>query len=358
LLHTLEVQFHITGKALSAISSYLSDRTFQVNVGHSSSSVYSLPYGVPQGSILGPLLFTVYTASLSSVLSSFGLSFHFYADDTQLWIEVDIDDPVDISSKTEILEKAFLLITDWMSQHKLQLNAQKTEFILISPISRRKSVPTLILNLNGSFISPSNHVRNLGFIFDKHLTFDQQISSVIKSCYFYLRNIASVKKYLPPASLETLVHAFISSRLDFCNILYSSLSAKSIYRLQKIQNSAAKLINNAKKSDHVTPLLKSLHWLPINSRIQYKVALTIHDCIHARSPTYLQQLIHNNQTDRTTRQSNTLRLMQPRTHTIRLGERALSYFGPALWNTLPITLRTTTNRNHFRTSLKTYLFNL
>ncbi len=226
LTQILEHKFSICGKALSVIKSYLEHRTFQVKVNNNLSSTHSLPHGVPQGSILGPLLFTLYTSSLTSLLSELGLSFHLYADDTQLWTSVNIDDPLDIANKLSLIEHAMTHIENWMHTHRLKLNTDKTDFMLIYPNTRRKAIPNISLNLNGTILHPHDKVRNLGFIFDKNLSCEVHLSNVIKSCYYHLRNIAAIKKYLTKSHIEILVHSFITSKLDFCNSLFSAFPLK------------------------------------------------------------------------------------------------------------------------------------
>lgn len=116
-------------------------------------------------------------------------------------------------------------------------------------------------------------MKSLGFIFDSEIKFDFQINAVVKNSFFYLRYIAKLKSILSFRDLEKVVHAFVSSRLDYCNALYLCVSQASLSRLQLVQTSAARLLTGTKKRDHITPVLISLHWLPIRYRIQYKLLL-------------------------------------------------------------------------------------
>ena len=118
-----------------------------------------------------------------------------------------------------------------------------------------------------------SHVTNLGVTFDNSFKFNKQISSVIKSSFFQLRLIAKVKVHLPTKQLEMLIHAFISSRLDYCNALYSGIDQSLIRRLQLVQNAAARLLTGTKKREHISPVLASLHWLPVKFRIDFKILL-------------------------------------------------------------------------------------
>ncbi len=120
-----------------------------------------------------------------------------------------------------------------------------------------------------------SQIRNLGVIFDSALMFDHQIKCVVKSCFFQLRTIAKMKSFLSVADLEIVIHAFISSRLDYCNALYLGVSQSLISKLQLVQNAAARLLTSTKKREHITPVLEKLHWLPVKYRIQYKVLLYV-----------------------------------------------------------------------------------
>ncbi len=185
-----------------------------------------------------------------------------------------------------------------------------------------------------------------------------QISAVVKSCYFYLRKISSIRQYLTQSATETLIHAFISSRLDQCNSLYAHLPKYAINRLQKIQNAASRITLRKSRRTHTSPLLRELHWLPVHSRINFKILLLTHKCIHQTAPLYLQQLITVKTFTRCTRQSHAITLTQPKPRTATYGQRPFSFLAPNLWNTLPANIRNTPQPNTFKSLLKTHLFNV
>ena len=144
----------------------------------------------------------------------------------------------------------------------------------------------------------------------------RQIVTVVKAAFFQLRLLATVKPYLPPNDLEKVVHAFITFKLDYCNSLYVGLDQSSIRRLQIVQNAAARLLTGKRKFDHVTPVLASLHWLPVRYRIDFKILLLIFKALNGLSPLYLAELLHSHTPVRALRPANQLLLDVPKTRPI------------------------------------------
>ncbi len=214
----------------------------------SSSSVY-LPYGVPQGSILGLLLFNLYMLPLGNIIRKYKISFHFYADDSQLYVP--------LKSRHSLQPLIRTLKSGWRIISKV---------IIFGPSKIRNSI---VSNLDSLTPYVTSHARNLGVIFYSELCLEKQISSVVKNSYYQLRIISRLKSTLSFQDLEKVIHAFITSRLDYCNSLYLGLPKSLLARLQMVQNAAARLLTGAKKHDHITPILASLHWLPVSFRIQF-----------------------------------------------------------------------------------------
>ena len=155
---------------------------------------------------------------------------------------------------------------------------------------------------------------------------------------------------------EMAIHAFISSRLDYCNALFSCLNKTSINRLQQVQNAAARLLTRSKKTCHITPILSALHWLPVHLRTQFKVLVFTYRAVHGQAPAYINDLILPHATTRALRSSEQGLLRVPRTRLKTKGDRAFEVVAPTLWNKLPQTLRASASVEIFRGQLKTHLF--
>ena len=211
---------------------------------------------------------------------------------------------------------------------------------------------------NGLDISPITEVRNLGVLFDQNLSFKQQINSSCKSSYFALSNINKIRKYLDYSTTEKLMHAFVISRLDQSNSLLYGLPRNELQKLQRVQNTAARVVAKPKKDEHITETLKKLHWLPVEARIRYKILLLVYKALNGLAPSYIQDLLQKYTTSRCLRSTGKQQLAIPRSSTKSYGDRAFSIAGPNLWNNLPLELRCAESVNIFKSKLKTYLFTL
>ena len=333
---------------------YLEDRYQSVIINGVKSDVSKLEYGVPQGSVLGPILFTVYVLPLGDILRKHNMQFHFYADDTQLYLSFEPVSDLSASETIHAIEACASDIRIFMAANKLKLNDEKTEFLVISKQKLNINMPDL--HVGDATVVPTDSTRNLGSIWDSRMRMTDHVTSVCKSSYLTLHHISCIKKYLNKDTLETIVHAFVTARMDYGNALLYGIPDYQIQKLQLIQNYAARIVVGLRKYDHITETLIDLHWLPVKHRILYKVLLTVHKCLARKAPAYLQELLVVKDTGRVLRSSETNVLVRPKTITKTWGDRAFSHCGPTEWNRLPACLRTEDNTNNFKKSLKTHLF--
>jgi hypothetical protein len=350
----LERVFGIQGQVSDWFKSYLSNRSQTVSVcGHLSVSA-PLCFGVPQGSVLGPVLFIMYMQPLSGVIAAHPISHHAYSDDTQLYKSGRVEQ---VDAIIQCVQQSVSDVRTWMIANKLKLNEDKTEAMLVSSTRISSSLPQSITILDTE-VSFTAQVRNLGVTIDCGLSLKQHVLNTCRSAFIELRRISSIRHLLTPEATKTLVCSFVLCRLDYGNALLCGCPLYLLDRLQRVQNSAARLVVKAKKSDHITPILRSLHWLPVTSRVQYKVLSICHTCLSSSTgPVYLSELLHLYTPSRQLRSSADTKLLRiPTVRTKSFGERSFSYQGPFLWNKLPQFLRYFESANSFRQSLKTHLF--
>ena len=362
LLSKLRAKYGFSGDILNWFKSYLSDRSFTVTINKSRSRKCYLRIGVPQGSILGPILFILYTKELNLIAESHGFSIHLYADDTQLYIEFNplYQDMSLIETKiVECLEE----IKHWMTSNNLKLNPDKTEALVAQTRNNLStwSVDSLQLSTSGETIEPSTVVKSLGVLFDEYLTFEGHVNSVIQCCNIHLRNLRVIGSKLNFDLKKQLIHCLIFSKLDYCNGLLYGLPECTIKKLQKVQNSCVRFLfgrRTFRNWESVTPLLKKAHFLPIRQRIDYKIALTVFKCINNIAPGYITKCIKvKNQPLHTLRTDKDYFLLTvPPVSNFKRTERSFSFCGPSVWNCLPYELRTLTDVKVFKNRLKTHLF--
>ena len=358
LLRRLQTSFGIDRLPLDWIRSFLTDRTQAVAFRGATSSHTPLRYGVPQGSVLGPLLFLLYTADVGAVAQRHGVSVHSYADDTQLYASCPA---ADASTSAARLLRCIDDIDRWMSSNRLKLNADKTQFIWLGSPQQLAKVGSIRLTVGGVDVAPLDSVRDLGVTLDSQLTMKQHVDIVTRSCFYHLRQLRSVRSSLTFDAVRTVVQAFIISRVDYCNAVLYGVAAHIIRRLQAVLHAAARLITGVRRCDHITPTLRdTLHWLPVTQRIEYKIALMAFDCVRGTGPAYFADTCRPVSTiigRSNLRSADRGDLVAPRTMGKRYGPRSFRSSAPTVWNHLPAYLHSSDlNRGQFTRGLKTCLF--
>ena len=242
-----------------------------------------------------------------------------------------------------------------MAKNYLKLNDDKTEFIIIGSRNNLSKVITENIKIGNHTISLAESVKNLGAHFDSEMSMEMHIMKTAKSAWFHLNSIGKIRKYLTQEQTKTVIHSFVTSKLDQNNSLLYGVPKVLTDKLQSIQNASAKLIVGAKKFDHVTQIKKDLHWLPVQQRIKYKILLLTYKALNNQGPGYIKDMLTLYEPSRTLRSSTAMQLVEQRTKS-RFGDRAFCNSAPRLWNSLPLTLRCSDTINSFKTGLKTYLF--
>ena len=354
LLERYEKYFGIEGSALNWMASYLKNRKQSVEVGTSRSRSMILKNGFPQGSILGGPKFNMHTAPISEITRHHVVRDKSYADDTNLYVAFKINDHNDFNSAVEKLENCLSDIQYWMLQNRLKVNCDKTEVVIFIPSKKASFLPlqNLQFNIAGDIIKPQTQIKCLGVTLDSAMKMTPHINKVVSSAWLQIRRISKIRSQISNKVAQTLVNALVTSKFDYCNSLLSKLPANATSKLQRAQNAAAKLITKSKKFEHVTPLLKELHWLPIKYRSFFKVLLFTYKAIKNESADYINELIECKWQLRNAR----VLLRTIDNAKSRFGDRSFLYCAPSLWNSLPSRVTETTSLVTFKKELKTFYF--
>ena len=348
----------VSDTPLAWFLSYLSSRHQSVLVNSVLSEPLAVKCGVPQGSTLGPILFLIYMQPLGKIIQKYDIQYHMYADDTQMYSSFPPE------CRTEVVNRMELCIDEvqsWLAYNKLCFNASKTEVLYTAPA--RSVVPVLQqLRVGNTSTTPSTEVRNIGVTLDPSLSMEKHISNTCKVVRYHLHNIRKVRQFLNADATSKLVHALVTSRLDYCNGVLYGLPWKSLRKLQLQLNVAARLIALTPKREHITPTLHRLHWLPIHLRINFKILLFVYKSLHGSSPHYISNLITLRsaactRTLRSTTSSSTI-LDSPVGRLKTCGDRSFYVAAPKLWNQLPKAVRESPSLAVFKSRLKSYLFSL
>ena len=243
-----------------------------------------------------------------------------------------------------------------MSNNFLKLNDDKTELIFLGTAKNLSTLQSNKVQVGNSTIQSAQSVRNIGAIFDQNMKMDVQVTSTCKAAWYRLHQIGTIRQYLSLEDTKSIIHAYVTSKLDYNNSLLAGCPDNLVSRLQRVQNAAAKLICRARKYDHVTNLLKDLHWLPVSHRIIFKILTLTYKALNNEGPSYLSDLLVYQQSQRTLRSSCSKLLHVPKSRLKTYGDRAFRYVAPTLWNTLPLSLRESSSTVTFKKNLKTHLF--
>ena len=277
------ISLGVTGNALNWFKSYLHCRCHRIKIGDCLSSKANLKFGVPRGSNLGPLIFTLYTTPLSSIFFEHTIPHHLYADDSQLYVSFASGDS---AAALNGLQSCLASVQSWMSTNKLKLNPDKTEFLLIgNERQRSKYLSMFSIELLGVKTNPAKSARNLGVIFDKNFTFHSHISAVCSS-FYHMRDLWRIRRHLDLDSAKLLATALMASRLDYCNSLLYGTADIDLTRLQHVQNQLARLVTKSPPLTRSITLLCSLHWLPVRLGILFKINLFTYKTLREKQPVY------------------------------------------------------------------------
>lgn len=349
----MESSFGIKGAALNWMEAYLTGRTQKVVIQEAQSEESTLDFGVPQGSVLGPKKFCNYTKPIGKIIQKHRLQYHIYADDTQIYTVSDMNS---INENVARIESCIRDVRRWMQTNKLKLNDSKTEVIIFGTKQKLQQLQDIRIQIGDEAIRPSKTVKNLGVHMDQELKMDSHVNSICKTANFHIHNIRRIRKFLTKDATKSLTNALVTSRLDYGNALLYGTTANLRKKMQKVQNSSARLITYTPRREHMTPVLRSLHWLPINKRLQYKILLCTYNSFQGTAPQYISDILPRYHPVRGLRSQAQRRLTPASTRTSAYGKR-FEAAAPTLWNQLPTNIKELSTIPSFKKALKTFLFN-
>ena len=238
-----------------------------------------------------------------------------------------------INTKHQI-EDCLLEISHWMNKNKLKLNQDKTELLLIH--SKFRKEPTFApLNCGTEIITPSKSAKNIVVTFDSNISLSTHIGLICKPAFFHLRNIARIQKYLFFKTTATLIHAFITSKVDYRNSILYGLPNCELRRLQRVLNAAARLLTGTRNYDHLGTVLVNLHWLLIGKRVMFKVILLTFKALLDAAPNYIMNSLQVCKPSTNLRSSNPSLLTSRSNQLKTYGYCSFTLTVPRLWNVLP-----------------------
>ena len=279
-----------------------------------------------------------------------------YADDTGLYTSCT---PTKKESRHEMIQRVHRCIKavrKFLLDNKSKVNDDKTVLMLIGTPYWLSYLDFDSIQVGEATIKAVDSTINLGIKFDKEMDFEDHIKSVCRKGYFHIKNLFYLGRFLDESHRNTVAHCFVTSLLDYGNSLFMGLPNKLIKKLQMLQNAAVRTVVKKRKFDHISEdRVKKLHWLPVEARIKFKIALLTWKCLNQGQPEYLKDLL----TARTnTRQIYHNTLYVPLTKRATWGDRAFQKAAPELWNSLPDAVRNQENIESFKKRLKTHFLAL
>ncbi|CAB4017860.1 Hypothetical predicted protein [Paramuricea clavata] len=288
-----------------------------------------ITHGVPQGAILSPLLFCIYTNDLLTVTQSCDLNS--FVDDSKISLSFSVKEVSDAKHK---LETDLRLVAEWCCKNSLLINPEKTKFLLVGTRQLLNSLSDdMSLNFLNKTIVPVTSISDLGIILDRNLTYNEHITQLSSECMAKLCQINRVKHCFDQKTLIYIICAVVMGKLYYCSTVWSNTSSLNIKKLQAVQNFACRILGNGKKIDHITPILKDIGWLPVKEHLLFKDLVMIYKCINSLTPTYLCDLFLKRKelNNRATRNNEALHIPLFSTTT---GQRSFRYRAVGLWNSL------------------------
>ncbi len=355
LLERLRCSFGFTSSVFDWFHSFLTKRKRFFHFRDTSSSVSAVLSGVPQGSVLGPILFVLYTSDIINLVQGFHLSAHVFADDIQVYGSCPCDEASDLSLR---MSSCLSALHAWLKSNKLHLNAQKSKVIWIGTKQRLANIRQPSLQIGDLTIQPVPSLQCLGFMIDSTLSFSNHVSRTLSACFGTLRQLRSIRRSITRSLAVYLVTSLVFPRLDYCLSCLSGLSDSLCARLQSVIHASARFVDNLPLSAHISPSLERLQWPTVKSRMDLRLVAHVFKCLQGNAPTYLCELLHpvSSISGRSRLRSARKKVLAvPKFRLKTTAKKSFSACAPRLWNTLPSSVSSLSSLKAFKVVAKDFL---
>ena len=346
----------LSSNVLSFLESYLSSRSQQVMLNQympTVSSTREVKRGVPQGSVLGPLLFSIYVNDLPSVCHNCRV--YMYADDTQLVKDFVIGRAE--SAKCEMASD-LLRLTAWADAHGLQLNPAKSSLVVVGSPALRQQLSSFVISWGSASLSMQPTVKILGVTFDSSWCFEQYVAVLCRSAFARLRFLYPSRRILSTHIKLSLCQSLVISLLDYADVVYGPcLTTRLSAIVQRIQNSCLRYSYNIRKFDHISPLFLRSGWLKVRQRWILHLCCIVHKVLHSETPIYLNELLCSNSSMHSVHAPSTRRgadLSVPAHRTVKF-TASFSYLSSLYYNSLPLDIRSLTPMSAFKCAARSFI---
>lgn len=333
-------------KTLEWFKSYLSNREQRTRVANVLSDPLTVTHGVPQGSILGPMLFTLYINDLHKSVKFSNVES--YVDDTKIFLSFETKD---LQSCLQQIRHDLRQVASWCCANHLLINPDKTQFMLFGVSQLITKLPPITIPFLGSELKPKDSAKDLGIILDTNLTFTEHINALSSSLLGSLCQINRVKHLFSKEIMMIIINSLIFSKLYYCSTVWSGTFRYNIDKLQLLQNFAARILTNTRKYEHISPVLQQLGWLSVEDTLCLRDVILVYKCMNNLVPDYLATKITARSTIHryNTRRKDDININKHRTTT---AQRNFFYRAIKSWNALSLKTRTSKSIEIFKNNAK------